>query len=54
MTDHRDRTVILRPHPLSERWRNRRKNGYVLGDFTGEESADAFAEYVRGLVGHTS
>ena len=27
---------------------------YVLGDFAGEESADAFAEYVRGLVGHTS
>ena len=45
---------MARHRSLSERWRNRRKNGYVLGDFTGEESADDLAEYVCGLVGHTS
>lgn len=43
---------LLGADPLAEA-REARKQ-YVLGDFTGEESADAFAEYVRGLVGHTS
>lgn len=43
---------LLGADPLAEAREARKR--YVLGDFTGEESADAFAEYVRGLVGHGS
>lgn len=43
---------MLGPDPLAEA-RSRRKR-YVLGEFTGEQSAEAFAGYVRGLVGRTS
>ncbi|MBC7592950.1 MAG: hypothetical protein H7288_03255 [Kineosporiaceae bacterium] len=42
---------LLGADPLAEARAARKR--YVLGDFTGEESAAAFAEYVRGLVGHT-
>ena len=44
--------AMLGPDPLAEA-RSARKR-YVLGDFTGDESAEAFAQYVRRLVGHTS
>lgn len=43
---------LLGADPLAEARAARKR--YVLGDFTGEESADAFAEYVRGLVRRTS
>jgi hypothetical protein len=40
---------LLEKDPLAQA-RSERKR-YVLGDFVGNESADAFAEYVRTLVG---
>lgn len=41
---------LLDLDPLAEERAARRR--YVLGDFTGEESADAFAAYVRDLSGN--
>ena len=39
---------MLGPDPLAEARAQRKR--YVLGEFTGEESAEAFAAYVRRLV----
>lgn len=44
--------ALLSADPLAEQRAARKR--YVLGDFTGEESADAFADYVRGLVGRNA
>lgn len=43
---------MLGADPLAQA-RSVRKR-YVLGEFTGDQSAEAFAAYVRRLVGHTS
>ena len=43
---------MLGPDPLAEA-RSARKR-YVLGDFTGQESAEAFADFVRELAGYNS
>jgi len=39
---------LLGDDPLAEARAERKR--YVLGDFVGEESADAFAGFVRDLV----